>query len=680
MSFKCQLLVLIMLISYQADYAQSESDPFIETLLESIAENNASETDYSELSERLYFIKQHPYDLNTVTPEQLTDMVFLNPLQIRAFLDYRKDNGPFLELQELQLIDLFTEETVQNMIPFVGITRPGMLKIKSSHEKSTHEFMTTYSRIIEQQKGYQVSDTVSHYPGSPFKLLNRYRYHFGKNITAAVTMEKDAGETFGASAKPYGFDFYSASLFIRNGRYIKKLALGDYSLQFGQGLSLWSGLSFGKGANIAGIAKMQSGLKPYSSTNETEFFRGVATTIVFKHIEMTPFISYHPVDASIITADSLINQSQIRSLSVTGLHRTASELNNKGAASQLVFGSVFQYSAKTFRSGIILYQTRYNYTMEPGQSMYNKFDFTGSTLTNSSVYYNYTWKNLYSFAEVSHSWNSGFAMISGLMGSLSGKVSTVLFYRNYQKDYYSFFNKAINEGSNAVNESGFYSGLAVAFTPKIELSFYTDFFRFPWLRYRVDAPSSGSEILAQASWSPKKGTKLSFRYKSNVKEQNDAGENTINYLVPVQKDNYRLDFLTKLNSNIQLRNRIEAVQYKKVLNNQIGLLIYQDVLYKPMGSKLSGNFRLAYFHCDTYDSRIYAFENDVLYSYAIPAYQDKGFRFYLNTRYRLSKSIDAWFRYAITQYSSGEDIGSGLDLIAGRHKSDIKLQVRYSIK
>ncbi|WP_069659737.1 helix-hairpin-helix domain-containing protein [Arcticibacter eurypsychrophilus] len=680
MSFKHQLLLLVLVISFQSGYAQTESDPFIETLLESIAENNQSETDYSELSERLYFIKQHPYDLNTVTPEQLTDLVFLSPLQITGFLDYRSDNGPFVEIQELQLIDLFTEETLQYMIPFIMITKPGMLEIKNSQAKSTHELMTTYSRTLEQQKGYLVPDTVSHYTGSPFKLLNRYRYHFGKNISGAVTMEKDAGEPFGSSAKPYGFDFYSASLFIRNGRYVKKLALGDYSLQFGQGLSLWSGLSFGKGANIAGIAKLQSGLKPYSSTNETEFFRGVAATIAIKHFELTPFISYHHLDASVFTADTLINQSQISSLSITGLHRTSSELDNKGAASQLAYGSVIQYNGKALRSGAILYQTRYNYNLEAGQFLYNKFEFAGSTLTNSSVYYNYTWNNLYSFAEVSHSLNSGFALISGLMGSLSSKVSAVLFYRNYQKNYYSFFNKAINEGSNASNESGFYSGLSVAFTPKTEVSFYTDFFRFPWLRYRVDVPSSGREILVQASWSPKKSTKVSFRYKSNVKEQNDAGENTINYLVPVNKDNYRLDFLTKLNSNFQFRNRVEVVQYKKASNSQIGLLAYQDVLYKPMGSKLSGNFRVAFFHCDAYDSRIYAFENDVLYSYSIPAYQDKGYRFYLNTRYRLSKSIDAWLRYSITQYSAGEDIGSGLDLIEGRHKSDIKMQVRYSLK
>ncbi|EOR95661.1 hypothetical protein ADIARSV_1176 [Arcticibacter svalbardensis MN12-7] len=674
------MLLLVLVISFQSGFTQTETDPFIETLLESIAENNQSETDYSELSERLYFIKQHPYDLNTVNLEQLTDLVFLNPLQITSFLDYRRDNGPFVEIQELQLIDLFTEETVQYMIPFIMIAKPGMLEIKKSQAKSTHELMTTYSRTIEKQKGYLVPDTVSHYTGSPFKLLNRYRYHYGKNVSGAVTMEKDAGEPFGASTKPYGFDFYSASLFIRNGRYVKKLALGDYSLQFGQGLSLWSGLSFGKGANIAGIAKLQSGLKPYSSTNETEFFRGVAATIAIKHFELTPFISYHAVDASVNTADTLINESQISSLSITGLHRTATELDNKGAASQLVFGSVIQYSGKALRSGVIVYQTRYNYNLESGQSLYNKFEFAGSTLTNSSVYYNYTWNNLYSFAEVSHSVNSGFALISGLMGSLSNKVSAVLFYRNYQKNYYSFFNKAINEGSNASNESGFYSGLTVALTPKTEISFYTDFFRFPWLRYRVDAPSSGRELLAQASWSLKKGTKLSFRYKSNVKEQNDAGENTINYLVPVHKDNYRLDFLTKLNANFQFRNRVEVVQYKKALNSQLGLLIYQDVLYKPMGSKLSGNFRVAFFHCDAYDSRIYAFENDVLYSYSIPAYQDKGYRFYLNTRYRLSRSIDAWFKYAITQYSSGEDIGSGLDLIEGRHKSDFKIQVRYSLK
>ena len=209
---------------------------------------------------------------------------------------------------------------------------------------------------------------------------------------------------------------------------------------------------------------------------------------------------------------------------------------------------------------------------------------------------------------------------------------------------------------------------------------YTDLFNFPWMRYRVDAPSLGYEILTQAIWSPNRETRLALRVRAVSKQQNDALENTINYLVPVEKENYRIDLSYKVGKAWTFRNRGELVRFKKDTEKQSGFMLYQDIIYKPMSSRISGNCRIALFDTDGFDSRLYAFENDVLYSYSIPAYQDSGIRYYLNGRYRLGKAIDLWLRYATTVYTNKKEIGSGLDLISGRCKSDIKIQLRYTIK
>lgn len=673
------LKLLIIICTIQVSYGQTENESFIEGLIENLAENSASEIDYSELSEKLHFIKENPLDLNTVSYSELTELQFLSPLQIENLLNYRRVNGLFIELQELQLIALFDETTIQNLLPFIIIVKPGLFGIKNRKVSNTHEVITTLSRVLETQKGYKLLDSGSRYRGSSTRILTKYRYHWGKNISAALTMEKDAGEKFGSSSSRYGFDFYSASVFFRNGKTLKKLAFGDYSLQFGQGLSLWSGLGFGKGANIAGIAKLQAGLKPYTSANENNFFRGVAATVVAGSLEITPFISYKKLDASLNIADTL-GDVKITSIQISGLHRTDSEIEKKASSAQLVFGSVAQYSKNAIRLGAIFYRTQFEHSFAPGSSLYNKFDFNGSSLTNCSIFYNYTLKNFYSFAEISHQVDHGVAMIGGIMGSLARNVSAVVFYRNYQKNYYSFFSQAVSEGSNASNEKGFYSGLVLSPRKGVEMALYTDVFKFPWMRYRLDAPSSGTEILGNLSWQPNKVTKFNFRLKSKLKEQNDDIDNTINYLVPVEKENYRLDFSHKLTFSLTMRNRLELVRFKKEENEQSGFLVYQDVVYKPLKTRLSGNIRIAYFNCTGYDARVYAFENDVLYSYSIPAYQDKGFRFYINTRFRLSRMADIWCRYAISYYASKDRIGSGLDIIEGSHKSDVKIQLRYLIK
>src|SRR5690606_21900837 len=114
------------------------------------------------------------------------------------------------------------------------------------------------------------------------------------------------------------------------------IVIGDFALQFGQGLTLWSGLSFSKGADVFSVAKQDLGLRPYTSANEYSFFRGISSQINFGRFDFTPFISYRKLDASAtINANDEI---EIRSLQQTGLHRTATEIDNKSRVSQLVLG------------------------------------------------------------------------------------------------------------------------------------------------------------------------------------------------------------------------------------------------------------------------------------------------------------------------------------------------------
>jgi len=107
---------------------------------------------------------------------------------------------------------------------------------------------------------------------------------------------------------------------------------------------------------------------------------------------------------------------------------------------------------------------------------------------------------------------------------------------------------------------------------------------------------------------------------------------------------------------------------------ETGYLVYQDVIYKPKSSPFSFSFRYGLFDTDSYSSRIYAYENDVLYSFSIPAYYNRGVRTYLTTRYQFRKGIDLWLRYAITYFENIDTIGSGLEEIECNHRSDIKIQ------
>ena len=115
---------------------------------------------------------------------------------------------------------------------------------------------------------------------------------------------------------------------------------------------------------------------------------------------------------------------------------------------------------------------------------------------------------------------------------------------------------------------------------------------------------------------------------------------------------------------------------KKGRDKQEGFLSYVEVAGNVM-SKINGNLRLQYFETGSYDSRIYTYESDVLYSYSIPAFYDKDFRYYINTSYSPFKNLTLWMRLAQTYYPQKLIVGTGLNEISGKSQSKLKLQVKY---
>jgi hypothetical protein len=504
--------------------------------------------------------------------------------------------------------------------------------------------------------------------GGPQHVLIRYRYTLGKNLLVGLQAEKDPGESFFRKYQPLGFDFVSGHIEFKQVGPFKKMVFGDYNLQFGEGLSLWSGIGFGKSSLLSSIAKQEIGLRSYSSVNEGFFFRGLATQIAVKGVQIIPFYSNRNLDASV--QDS----AGISSVNLSGLHRTTSELAYKKTVNQQVYGTALTYKIHGVSVGLTGYHTQFNRNFQGGQDPYNQFKFSGNSLSNFSVNYHFSVANTYYFGEIAKASVGKSAYLVGLLSSLSPTVTLGLLYRNYPVSYPSFYNAAIAESSSSSNEKGFYSGLAVKFHPKWEWNFYTDVFSFPWLGFGVNAPANGSEILSLVSYKPNKTCQLQLFYQRTQKAQNVLEPDAqMAYTQPRVQQKYRLDFRYPLTRNFAMHHRVEMIRR----GQEQGFVLLHDLVYQPLQSKFSGNMRMAVFNVSDYDARIYAFQNDVLYSYSIEAYQNRGFQFYVNTRYTLRKGLDFWLRYESKRYTNLSSVGSGLSTIDGNHQSEVKIQLRY---
>lgn len=658
--------------------AQTNEKVDLQDLFESLSEELPEDTDLSELTEKWHYYLEHPIDLNKTDGRELTELQFLDPLLIEQLLEHRTISGNFINVLELQSIDGFNERMINLLLPFIRIGAESpfeTLKVK----KFKQEFTLRYARILEKAKGYRIADTTrSRYLGDANRYALRYRAQLNDRIHLAVNMEKDAGEPFFKDKQKMGFDFYSLSLSIKNFSRFKNLVIGDYALQFGQGLSMWNGLNFGKGGLVQNTARQGIGVKSYTSLNEANFMRGIAGTLQLKHFEITPYFSYRSIDGKV---DHTISPATISTIASTGLHRTPTEQKYRHAASQMAYGLNVLWRYKRLKVGAHFNQTQLDVFKTKGKALRQEADFEGNLLRNISLYANYTIRNTYLFGEFANSMDGGSAWLVGSIISLHPRLSTVILVREYKRDFHTFYGQGFGESNNTSNEQGGYLGLTYQLGRKLVWSNYADIFRFPGARYQADTTSTGADFFSQLSYIWYKRGQLSFRYRYRLKEVNYGGDGrTETGLVSTGKQQLRIELHYRLSSIWTIRSRVEAnIFQKEYQENSFGYMIYQDVFWKSKAGKFRSNMRIAYFDATSYDNRIYAYEQDVLYASGFGMYNTKGWRTYLNLQYRLSRHFQVWAKYALYYYPGRETIGTGLDQIGGNRKSEVKVQLRWQL-
>lgn len=665
------------------DYGKKED--YIEQLVE---KDDNSGGDYEGLVDLDRNLRQRPINLNTATEEdlkQLHELALLTDIQINAIINYRDKLGNFISIYELQAVPYLDMVTIRNLLPYTRVnSNITDVQLKANELLFNGDYMVLVraQQILEEQKGFTPVDsgsTASRYLGSPLQLYTRYRYQYGTKFSYGITGQKDAGEEFFKGTQKQGFDFYSFHLYYRSNSFIKAVAVGDYELRFGQGLLVASGFGVSKSSLVMNVKYGGRTLKPYTSTNEFNFFRGGAVVMGTKNISFTAFASSKKIDGNIGTVDTIDEDVFVTSIGGDGLHRTPSEVADKNTVHQTVTGFNADFKIHALQLGASAIYSKYSVPLAPAVEPYNQFKFRGDQLLTSGIHYDWEYRNFLLFGEAAMDEDGGKALLSGLLISIDPRIDLSLIYRNYGKDFHSLYANAFGESSTCDNESGMYTGILIRPARAWQIAGYVDLFQKPWLDYNIDAPSNGIELLTQVTYKPNKVLEIYARWKDESKQQNSSLNNEpLDYIVGIRKQNLRFNLSYKASSAFTLHSRAEWVFYKEENQpTQNGFLIYEDLIYHKLGSPLQLTGRFCLFDADDYDARIYAYENDVLYAYTVPSFSNRGMRFYAVARYSISRGIDVWLRFAQTYYSNLDLIGSGLDEINGNTKSELKAEVRF---
>lgn len=724
--FKYYFLLGISVLFSLNIYAQDESD--ITQIIEALMQNNQDESyDFDTYFEHFNELKNHPIDLNNASVYDLESSQLFTDQQINALLKHIEINGKLISIYELQAIPFFEIDFIQNILPFVkvkGNIDDFNIKFGKLLSKGTHQVFLRYQQKFPKTEGYKNGN----YLGNPSKIYLRYRYNYSNRLSYGITAEKDAGEPMFKDKNKLGFDFYSFHFFWRKNTKWRAIALGDYQINMGQGLVLWSGFGFNKSVNTAMVKKQGSTLKPFTSVNEYLFMRGAAFTYQFKDFLLTPFVSFKNIDGNINYTDTLENEIESNRIQLAGYHRTATEMQSKNALQELKTGFNFQYFKRDKHIGLNYVSTYFTKPIAFEQKLYNKYQFQGNLLQNVSIDYHYLIKSFHFFGEEALSFSKnevGYAFLNGVMFNPSKFADISIVHRYYAPQYQTVnYTNAFGESTAPNNEHGIYFGTQLKPFSKITLSAYYDFYKFPWLKYRADKPSRGQDILFQLKYKHNRNFEIYCTYKWETKEENTKIELDKNdrLLVTQQNKNYlqnyfganafqfnelnqeylsynsyisksaieaatfitpkttqrlRLNISYQLTKNWNINTRAEMSFYNDKINKkQTGYLVYQSITYSNFMFPLSFSARIALFDIPKYDARIYAYENDVLYQFTIPAFYKTGIRTYLNLQYKVTKNIQVWLRLANTYYSKENSMGAGNEQINSKNVFELKAQMR----
>lgn len=676
-----QLLWLISIINslliIPACSAQDHPESLLDDVLEDLSVNNdidnsVNETNWENELEELSVRLQEPVNLNEATREQLEQFPFLSDIQIEHLLAYIYVHGQMKTLYELQLVEDMDRQTIQYLLPFVcveAINNKSSFQwksmLKSAMKYGKNEVLTRIDLPFYKRKGYEHT-----YLGPTVYNSVKYGFRYGDQLYFGIVAEKDAGEPFGALYNRYGYDYYSFYLLLQNCGRLKSLAVGNYRLSFGQGLVISTDYLMGKTVYASSFTARGKGIRKHSSTDEMNYFRGVAATVsLTEKLDISGFYSHRSMDG-------VITDGKITSIYKTGLHRSQKEADKKHLFTAQLTGGNISYQQNRIHLGFTGIYYVFNQPYEPELTGYSKYNLHGNRFYNIGVDYAYRWHH-FSFQGETAKGKQGWASLNRFQYSLTEGTHLMLIQRFYSYDYWAMFAHSFGEGSMVQNEQGYYLGVETSPFRYWNFLVSCDLFSFPWKKYRISKTDSrGTDGLVQATFSPRKNLSMYLKYRFKRKERDLTGTKG-SIVLPIfhHQLRYRLNY--SLNELLSFRTTLEYNHFhSQDKAASLGYQATQMISYQLPRTRLFAEVQGSYFCTDDYDSRVYVSEKGLLYTFYTPSFQGRGFRCVAHLRYDLN---DHWMfitKFGETTYLDRNEIGSGNDLICGNKKADIQMQLR----
>ena len=654
-----------------------------EDFAELIADNFDDEgVSNQEVIEELYELHCNPLNLNTVTEEQLTALPFLTDRQTADIMTYLKKYRPVMSTGELMVIESLNVNVraMLRLLCYAGKEEEKNVSLKSLLRHSDNEAIVRTDFPLYTKAGFMdypesVLDKSPNkaYRGNGLYHSLRYRLNSSNRIEAGIQMEKDAGES--------GVDYLSGYVMLKNTGIFHTFAAGDYRLSFGQGLVMNTSAGFGKNIVSSNIGRNDRGITKHSSTSETGYLRGLATTLKLGALRLSAFFSHKKEDGTML-ADS----SGVSAIKTDGLHRTPLEHSKKGNMTSTVFGGNARLELSNLTLSATIATTSYSMPLAPKfntpGSLYRYYNPRGSDFAAYGLAYTYKCRYFIAGGETATSSNGGIATLNTLRLPLGNFQNLVMIQRYYSTRYVSIHGNSFGENSSPQNESGIYIGYDIQINRALKIETYADMMYFPWMKYQVSNSSYGYEGMVQTTYSPRQSLSFSIRYRMKSK-QKDFKSNNETLLRYHTTHNLRLQMKCSAANNLTLKTTLAGSAVRKTdSQTALGVLFSENIRWENTPKIKRMELTMTYFNTDDYDSRLYHYEPSLLYTYGFSSYSSHGIRlsFLVSTSVlpnHFNSALYLTAKIGHTKYFNRSSIGSGTEMIDTNHREDLQFQLRW---
>ena len=565
---------------------KAQSDERTRAILYLCGADSEEELDEQEV-ERFAALASRPLEINLASRGRMASSGLMSQYQIASLLDYRSRNGDVLSVSELAALDGFGEDYAKALKPFISFASnalPGQVRTLPKH--LAYEALAR-SAVKEDDFNYGM----------------KYRMNYGDAFefsSAARTKYSDA-EQFPPSAWSMNMTYYGKER-------LGKVILGDFNARFGQGLTLWSGMSMSGLSTSSSFSKRPTGLSPSWSWSGIGSHRGVAADFMAGRCVISAFVSF------------------------PGL-RAWCESGKSAEISMMTGANITRYS----RNGQF---SLTGYCQTGPMNMSVKLQ-TGKL----SGDFRYSWRGVDYFGEAAWDFaGNGPGAVLGAVFPLGGEWKLSSAVHSYSSDFSSDYTGGIRGWTKTSNEHGVALGLerGVAFlTTDLAVRDMDRNKRQIRILFKLPLQLTGTSVLSIRITERFRPYEEILKYRTGARCDLDWSSSGLSARYgPSDKPAWKV------------RGRLEGL-----LCRSLAGLAYLEGGRKT--DRFSAYLRGTIFIVDNWEDRIYSYERDAPGNFTVPAYYGRGWRlsavsgckFWLGK----GKALKLYFRASTVAYSFMRD-------------------------